>query len=101
MFSKEVIDGLTWVFHEKFDGLRKKDKSMKDSIEELLTLIGSNVTIPKELSVDIEDAVNALINDSSCLGYFIGLNDGADMMNSLMQPDLPERLLKARGELLE
>ena len=101
MFSKEVVDGLTFGFHEKFDGLRKKDSDMKESTEELLTLIGSNVTNLKRFRTDIEDAMSAIITASSCLGYYIGLNDGAIMLNSLIQPNLPERMLKVRGELLE
>ena len=101
MFNRDVIDGITWAFHEKFDDLRKRDKSMVQSTEELLTLISGNTIIPKERRGDIEDAVSAIITDSSCLGYFIGLNDGASMLNSLVQPGLPERLLKAREELLE
>jgi len=59
------------------------------------------VTLPKDLTDDISDAVCRLITATSALGYYIGLSDGADMMNSLMQPNLPERLLEARGELME
>lgn len=101
MFNRDVIDGITWTFHEKFDELSKRDKSFLKSTEELIALISGNTTMPKERFVDIEDAVSAIITDSSCLGYFIGLNDGASMLNSLVQPGLPERLLKAREELLE
>jgi len=101
MFSKEVIEGLMWNFHERFDSLSKRDKDIKESTEELLTLIGSNVTNLKKFRTNIEDAMSAIISDSSCLGYYIGLNDGANMMNSLIQSNLPEKIMELRGELLE
>ena len=59
MFSKEVIEGLMWNFHERFDSLSKRDKDIKESTEELLTLIGSNVTNLKKFRTNIEDAMSA------------------------------------------
>jgi len=40
MFSKEVIEGLMWNFHERFSSLEKRNSDMKESEEELLSLIG-------------------------------------------------------------
>ena len=50
--------------------------------------------------MDFEDNLYAVISSASVLGYYIGLQEGADIIQSLTSSDLPEKMLAAFGELV-
>jgi len=101
MLSKTVLDALRDDFNEEFEKLSQKDDYIQTSICELLSLVGNVSTFTEAQENNIMDAVQAVISSSSCLGFSIGLKEGTNILQSLLNPSLPELTLKAYGELIE
>lgn len=98
MFSKVVIDSMRDNFNETFGRLSMRSTYLKEAIENIRKLPGVKGLTPPQLG-SFEDELYAVISASSLLGYYIGLQEGADMVRTLCSGDLPEKMLDAFGEL--
>lgn len=94
MFTKEVVDSMRQAFHDSFEKFSEKDKEMAEVKEQIISLIIKKYQPPKDFMNDLEDALYDVLTESSALGYYIGIKDGAEMSNALIQQSLPEQLLK-------
>jgi len=98
MISKIVIDSMRDNFNEKFGRISNRSRSLKEAIEAIKKQKGIKGLSEEHVSL-FEDNLYAIISAASVLGYYIGLQEGADMMQSLSSADLPERLMDAFDEL--
>lgn len=99
MLSKAVIDSMRDNFNEKFGRLSERSIYIKEAIGEAKTHISECGKLTKEQADTLETDLWAIMSSASTLGYYIGLQEGADMVQSLSAPDLPEKMLDAFGEL--
>ncbi len=49
----------------------------------------------------MDDAINGIVSASSLLGFYIGVQTGADMERHISDSKLPEQILNAFQELNE
>jgi len=101
MLSKALIGAMNEEFYYKLDKLAEHDAWLQKAKEELLTLIGSTGSPSRVKETELEDSVLQVIVTASRLGYYIGLKNGAGIVQSLRAANLPELLLKTQGELIE
>lgn len=99
MFSKTVIDSMRDNFNEKFGRLSERSTYIQEAISEARAHISECGKLTKEQEDTLETDLWAIMSSASTLGYYIGLQEGADMVQSLSSPDLPEKMLDAFGEL--
>lgn len=99
MISKAVMDSMRDNFNEKFGRLSERSRYLKEMVNDIRTHTGSIKGITDEQRGTFEDDLWAVISSASLLGYYIGLQEGADMMRELSSADLPEKMLDAFGEL--
>ena len=57
-------------------------------------LIGSMAPNDRRLEVEIDDAITGIVSASSLLGFYIGVQTGADMERYISDSRLPEQILK-------
>ena len=98
MFSKSVIDSLRENFNERFCVLSKRSIYLKEAITEIQNRPGIK-ELKGNAADSFEDDLYAVISSASMLGYYIGLQEGADLIHSLTADNLPEKMLEAFGEL--
>ena len=99
MFSKLLIDSLRENFYDKFDKLSDQSLYLKEAITDIKHHPGVK-DLEESQRMDFEDNLYAVISSASVLGYYIGLQEGADIIQSLTSSDLPEKMLAAFGELV-
>ncbi|WP_455581128.1 hypothetical protein [Dysosmobacter sp.] len=99
MFSKAVIDSMRDNFNEKFGRLSERSSYLKEAVSEAKSHISGIGKLTAEQADTLETDLWAIMSSASTLGYYIGLQEGADMVQSLSSPELPERMLEAFGEL--
>lgn len=98
MLNKLVIDSMRDNFNETFGRLSMRSTYLKEAIENVRKNPGI-MSLTQAQRNDIEDELYVVMSASSVLGYYIGLQEGADMIQTLCSGDLPEKLLDAFGEL--
>lgn len=98
MFSRPVIDSLRENFNEKFELLSSRSTFLTEAVTEIREHPGVK-SLEGKGAVTFEDDLYAVISSASMLGYYIGLQEGADMIWTLTAGDLPEKMLDAFGEL--
>ena len=96
MLSKLLIDSLRENFYDKFDKLSDRSLYLKEAIKHHPGV----KDLEESQRMDFEDNLYAVISSASVLGYYIGLQEGADIIQSLTSSDLPEKMLAAFGELV-
>ena len=99
MLSKLLIDSLRENFYDKFDKLSGQSLYLKEAITDIEHHPGVK-DLEESQRMDFEDNLYAVISSASVLGYYIGLQEGADIIQSLVSSDLPEKMLAAFGELV-
>lgn len=99
MLSKAVIDSMRDNFNEKFGRLSERSTYIKEAIGEAKAHISECGKLTKEQADTLETDLWAIMSSASTLGYYIGLQEGVDIVQSLSSPDLPEKMLDAFGEL--
>ena len=97
MLSKRVLDALREQFHEEFGELSERDSYIK----RMKALIGSMTPNDRRLRCEVDDAINGIVSASSLLGFYIGVQTGADMERHISDSKLPEQILNAFQELNE
>lgn len=98
MISKGIIDSMRDDFNEKFGRLSNRSRNLTEAIRAIKKQPGVK-GLSNEHATLFEDNLYAIISAASVLGYYIGLQEGADMIQSLSSADLPEKLLDAFNEL--
>lgn len=90
MLSKLLIDSLRENFYDKFDKLSGQSLYLKEAITDIEHHPGVK-DLEESQRMDFEDNLYAVISSASVLGYYIGLQEGADIIQSLVSSDLPEK----------
>lgn len=101
MLSKRVLDALRKEFHEEFGELSERDDYIQRMKADAFALIGSMAPNDPRLEIEVEDAITGVVTASSLLGFYIGLQTGADMERSVSDVKFPEQALKAFGDYEE
>lgn len=101
MLSKRVLDALREQFHEEFGELSERDSYIKRMKADAFALIGSMAPNDRRLRCEVDDAINGIVSASSLLGFYIGVQTGADMERHISDSKLPEQILNAFQELNE
>ena len=98
MLSKNLVDALRGEFHDKFYHASQRDGYIKEATENVTAFFEG-----KEVQgcTCLEDAITMLMTASASLGYYIGINDGANMIHTLISPNLPDEILKTTGDLIK
>ena len=91
MLSKLLIDSLRENFYDKFDKLSDRSLYLKEAITDIKHHPGVK-DLEESQRMDFEDNLYAVISSASVLGYYIGLQEGADIIQSLTSSDLPEKM---------
>lgn len=99
MFDKVVIDSMRDNFNEKFGRLSERSTYLIEAISETKAHISGLGKLTREQADTLETDLWAIMGSASTLGYYIGLQEGADMVQSLTAQDLPEKMMAAFGEL--
>lgn len=99
MFDKAVIDSMRENFNDSFGRLSERSTYLKEAISEMREHVSGFGKLTKEQADTLETDLWAVMGSASTLGYYIGLQEGADMVQSLSSPDFPEKMLAAFGEL--
>lgn len=99
MLSKTVIDSMRDDFNEKFGRLSERSLYLKEAIAEIRGHIDGFKDITEDQKNTFSDDLYAVISSASILGYYIGLQEGASIIQVLSSADLPEKMLDAFGEL--
>lgn len=99
MLDKAVIDSMRDNFNEKFGRLSERSTYMKEAVAAAKAHVTGIGKLSKEQLDTLEDNMWAVMSSASVLGYYIGLQEGADMIQTLTSADLPEKMLDAFGEL--
>lgn len=99
MLSKAVIDSMRENFNEKFGRLSERSTYLREAVNEAKAHIVQLGKPTKEQVDTLETDMWAIMSSASLLGYYIGLQEGADMIQALTSADLPENMLDAFGEL--
>ena len=97
MFSREIIESMSYGFNNKFEALQEKDKYFTLYKKEMFDFINANCNNVR----DFDDLLNDVIAAASTLGYYIGVSEGADLVSSLTRKDFPEQVLIATNSLLQ
>ena len=101
MLSRKVLDALRDEFNEEFGELSEKDSYIQQMKADAFALIGSMAPNDRRLEVEIDDAITGIVSASSLLGFYIGVQTGADMERYISDSRLPEQILKVYQELKE
>ncbi len=101
MLSKRVLDALQEEFHEEFGELSERDDYIQRMKADAFALIGSMAPNDRRLKCEVDDAITGIVSASSLLGFYIGLQTGADMERHISSSKFSEQVLTVFRELKE
>lgn len=99
MLSKAVIDSMRDGFNERFGRLSERSTYLQEAVSDIKSNVCTIPGMKEEQQCTFEDDLYAVISSASMLGYYIGLQEGAGMIQALTSNNLPEMMLEAFGEL--
>lgn len=97
MLKRTVVQAMRYDFFERYEKLWQQDKEIKESFDEFLTLVKEN-GLPDDNMLLIEDGIYSLLAPAEALAYYMGIQDGIELMNALTDKHLAVNMLKAMGD---
>lgn len=94
MFNRMIADSIRQSFDDKFSKISESNKEILNSTQKILDIASNECRLSDNKMNALEDAITEVICASSIIGYFIGIKDGADVINSITKDTFPEYLLK-------
>ncbi len=98
MFTKDMIAAMIDDFYKHMDTLNEHSIYLKEAMEDVRKRLGKYPQATENEMNGLNDDLVAVVQSSALLGYYIGLQKGADFIQTLSSPNLPEQMLKAFGE---
>lgn len=98
MFTKDMIVAMIDDFYKYMDSLSGHSIYLNEAMEDVRQRLRKYPQATENEMRGLDDDLGAVVQSSALLGYYIGLQKGADFIQTLSSLNLPEKMLKAFKE---